>query len=171
LAKLIKLYKQKLNECYALTNFGPIHWVLGIKVTHDRTACTILLFQTAYIKSILKCFNLSNAKPLLMPMTPSIVYSKQDSPSHPDEVVHMSMIPYQKAIGSLMYASVATCPNITFTITLLSQFLGNPGEAHWEGAKCILCYLSGTKSLMLTYSIKCHDLEGYTDADGATQEH
>jgi hypothetical protein len=70
-----------------------------------------------------------------------------------------------------MYASVVTCPNITFTVALLSQFLSNPGEAHWEGVKCILHYLSGTKTLTLTYGIEHHDLEGYTDADGAMQEH
>jgi hypothetical protein len=167
-AKLVKLYKQKFNECYALTNFGPIHWVLGIKVMCDCTACTISLSQTAYIESILKHFNLGDTKPLSMPMTPGIVYSKQDSPSHPNEVMHMSTLPYREAIGSLMYASVAMHPNITFTVTLLSQFLSNPGEAHWEGAKHILHYLSGTKSLTLTYGIEHYDLEGYTDADSTT---
>jgi hypothetical protein len=33
--ELIMLYKQKLNDCYALTDLGPIHWLLGIKVTHN----------------------------------------------------------------------------------------------------------------------------------------
>ena len=33
--ELIVLYKQKLNDCYALTDLGPIHWLLGIKVMCD----------------------------------------------------------------------------------------------------------------------------------------
>jgi reverse transcriptase-like protein len=33
--ELIALYKQKLNDCYALTDLGPVHWLLGIKVMRD----------------------------------------------------------------------------------------------------------------------------------------
>jgi reverse transcriptase-like protein len=33
--ELIALYKQKLNGCYALTDLEPMHWLLGIKVTHN----------------------------------------------------------------------------------------------------------------------------------------
>ena len=34
--KLIALYKHKLNDCHALMELGPVHWLLGIKVTWDR---------------------------------------------------------------------------------------------------------------------------------------
>jgi len=37
--------------------------------------------------------------------------------------------------------------------------------------KCVIHYLSGTKDYVLTYGNKHHDLLGYSDADGATQEH
>jgi hypothetical protein len=83
----------------------------------------------------------------------------------------MSKMPYHKAIGSLMYAAVATCPDIAFAVSYLSQFLENPGEAHWEAAKRVFCYLSGTKTTQLTYGGKRHDLMGYTNADSAMQEH
>ena len=53
----------------------------------------------------------------------------------------------------------------------LSQFLENPGKVQWEAAKCVFRYLSGTKTTQLTYGGKQHDLMGYTDADGAMQEH
>jgi hypothetical protein len=41
----------------------------------------------------------------------------------------------------------------------------------WEAAKCVFRYLSGTKTTQLTYGSEQHDLVGYTDADGAMQEH
>jgi reverse transcriptase-like protein len=31
--KLIMVYKQKLNACYALTDLGLVHWLLGIRIT------------------------------------------------------------------------------------------------------------------------------------------
>jgi hypothetical protein len=83
----------------------------------------------------------------------------------------MAKVPYREAIGSLMYASVATRPDITFAISYLSQFLENPGRVHWEAVKRVLRYLSGTKTHALTYGNEHHDIIGFTDADGASQEH
>jgi hypothetical protein len=54
---------------------------------------------------------------------------------------------------------------------MLSQFLNNPGDVHWEAIKYIIWYLSGTKGATLTYGKDHHDLIGYMDADGITQEH
>ena len=70
-----------------------------------------------------------------------------------------------------MYASVATHLDITFAVSTLSQFLDNPGEAHWEAVKRVYRYLSGTQSLVLTYGGDNHGLQGHMDTDGASQEH
>jgi hypothetical protein len=170
-AKLIDAYKSKFNTCYALTDLGPVSWLLGLKVTRDHENRTISLSQTAYINTMLDRFALADAKPYRTPMVPGVVYSKDDSPSSPQEAARMEKAPYREAIGSLMYASVATRPDISFAVTALSQFLDNPGEVHWEAAKRILRYLSGTKDFALTYGDERHDLIVYSDADGATQEH
>jgi hypothetical protein len=83
----------------------------------------------------------------------------------------MKNTPYRDAIGSLMYAAVATRPDIAFAVSTLSQFLDNPGDLHWEATKRVFHYLAGTKDYELTFGSECHDLEGFTDADGAMQEH
>jgi len=100
--ELISQYKSKLNDCYTLTNLGPIHWLLGIKITHDRSACTISLSQSSYIDSIISHFGLNNAKSYSTPMVPGVLYSRNDCPSNPTEVDHMKKTPYCKAISSLM---------------------------------------------------------------------
>ena len=43
--ELIAEYKQKLNSCYALTDLGPVHWLLGIKIMHNCAVCTLSLSQ------------------------------------------------------------------------------------------------------------------------------
>jgi hypothetical protein len=83
----------------------------------------------------------------------------------------MRKVPYREAISSLIYASVTTQPDITYAVSTLSQFLDNPGNAHWEAVKRIFRYLSGTRSLELTFGSKHHDLVRYLDADSATQDH
>jgi transposase InsO family protein len=169
--KLILLYKEKLNARYALTDLGEVSWLLGIQVTHDCATRSISLSQKAYIESIIARFSLADAKAYSTPMVPSASYSKADSPASATEAAHMRKVPYREAIGSLMYASVATRPDITFAVSTLSQFLENPGEAHWEAVKRVFRYLSGTRDVALTYGGERHDLLGFTDADGASQEH
>ena len=168
--KLIMLYKEKLNACYALTDLGPIHWLLGIKITRDRAARTISLSQSSFIDSILSRFSFSDIKPYGCPMIPGSTYSKSDSPSSPEEAVRMKRTPYRQAIGSLMYVAVATRPDITFAVSILSRFLNNPGDKHWDAVKRIFRYLQNTKSFQLTFGGERHELEGYSDADGGTQE-
>jgi hypothetical protein len=85
--KLIVLYKHKLNDQHALTELGPVNWLLGIKVTHDQKAQTILLSQTAFIESIIAWFSLTDAKVHATPMIPAVTYSKEDSPKNQVDVV------------------------------------------------------------------------------------
>ena len=51
------------------------------------------------------------------------------------------------------------------------QFVDNLGRAHWEGVKHVFRYLAGTRNWALVYGTKVKGLEGFTDVDGATQEH
>jgi Reverse transcriptase (RNA-dependent DNA polymerase) len=170
-AALIASHKEKLNAWYALTDLGPVHWLLGVKITRDWVERKLSLSQTTYIDAIITCFGLTDTKPQPTPMLPNAVYSKDDSPSDPTHTARMKKVPYWEAVGSLMYAAVVTCPDISFTISTLSQFLENPGEHHWDAVKRIFHYLSGTRDLQLTFGSDHHDLHGYTDADGASQPH
>jgi hypothetical protein len=170
-AELVTKYKCKLHARYALTDLGPIHWLLGIKIICNHLAQMILLSQSSYIDSILVHFNLTDMKVQSTPMVPNMIYLKEDSPMDASHATCMKKMPYREAISSLMYTSIATHPDITFAILTLSQFLDNLGEAHWDAVKCIFCYLAGTKDLQLMYGGEQHDLIRYTDVDGASQPH
>jgi len=170
-SELLQDYKQKINTCHSITNLGSIHWLLGIKITRDRSTQTISLWQQSYIDTIIQRFNLEDAKSIPTPMISGISYTVKDSPSDETKAAQMAKTPYCKAIGSLMYTSVATHPDISFTVSTLSQFLKNPGEGHWEVAKRVFRYLVGTRGHKLTYRGEKHTLTGYTDADGLSQDH
>ena len=53
----------------------------------------------------------------------------------------------------------------------MAQFLENPGRDHWEAVKRIFRYLKGTRELSLVFGGKKEDLQGWVDADEASQEH
>ena len=42
------------------------------------------------------------------------------------EVKEMQKIPYTSTVGSLMYAQVCMCPNITYIVGMLGMYLSNP---------------------------------------------
>ena len=70
-----------------------------------------------------------------------------------------------------MYAATSTRPDIAFAVSILSQFMKNPGQTHWEAVKDVMRYLKGTADLKLTLGGKDRGLEAYVDADWASQSH
>jgi len=63
-----------------------------------------------------------------------------------------------------MYAAIGTRPDITYAVTALSQYLQNPGRAHWEQVKRVIRYLKGTCNYELSFG-SSGAVEGFTDAN------
>ena len=82
----------------------------------------------------------------------------------------MTNIPYQEAVGTLMYVALGTCPNIAYPVQVLSKFSKNPGETYWEVVKRVFHYLKGTQDLWLTYGGAGEELAGFADANGNMAE-
>jgi len=168
---LLDGFKTEINTKYKMTDLGPCKWLLGIKIDRDFELRTIALSQHAYIESILTRFNFDDLKPSAIPMDPSAPLLKSQSPTTLTGVARMKNVPYREAVGSLMYASMGTRPDITFATSTVAQYLENPGWEHWEAVKRIFRYLKGTKDLKLVFGGETSDLVGFVDADGASQDH
>jgi hypothetical protein len=169
--KLIAEFKQDVASHYKLTDLGPIAFVLGMKVTCDCLTRTISFSHESYVNSILAKYNFTDLKPRSIPMDPNALLSHSQCPKTPAETTLMKNIPYREAVGSLMHLAVGTRPDIAFAVSTVAQYGANPGMAHWEAVKRIYRYLIGTKKLALTFGTCKQGLEGFTDADGASQEH
>ena len=169
--KLMGLFKDEIRARYKITDLGPISWILSMKVIRDRVARTISLSQEPYVNAIISKYNFSDLKPILIPMDPSIQPSRSSSPKSITDTACMKNIPYRAAVGLLMYLAVSTPPDIVFTMSTVTQFCQDPGPEHWEAVKHIYRYLLGTKKLALTFGEDKQGLEGFTDTDGASQEH
>ncbi|GMF20471.1 unnamed protein product [Phytophthora fragariaefolia] len=99
------------------------------------------------------------------------------SSQHSSEVEKDAMknIPYQEAVGSIMYLMIGTRPDMAFYVGEVSQFLANPGMEHWKAVVRGLKYLSGTKdyglllggSLDIASENLAESLVAYSDSDHA----
>src|ERR1700678_1194625 len=146
---LIARFKVEIAKFVEITDMGELHWILGIEVRRIREERKILLSQKSYIDSILRRYNFDDLKPVSTPMDPNTRLTSAQSPSTTEELGAMRNIPYHKAVGSLMYATLGTRPDICFAVQTVSRFNSKPGLAHWEAVKRIFRYLKGTKELWL----------------------
>ena len=79
---------------------------------------------------------------------------------------------YREAVGSLIYLSTCTRPDISFVVSKLSQHFDSPTEEHWSTVKHVFRYLKGTAEQALCF--KRNDtnklgLKVYSDADWASE--
>ncbi|XP_047251581.1 uncharacterized mitochondrial protein AtMg00240-like [Capsicum annuum] len=74
---------------------------------------------------------------------------------------------YRRLVSKLNYLTIKR-PNISFTISVVSQFLQAPCKDHWDVVIRILRYIKKAPGQGLLYEDKGHtDIVGYSDADWA----
>jgi hypothetical protein len=84
-------------------------------------------------------------------MSHDITLSKKLYPLEPDEQERMGVVPYASAIGSIMYAMLCTCPNVSYALSATSRYQSNYGGAHWIIVKNIVKYLRRIKEVFLVF--------------------
>jgi hypothetical protein len=66
----------------------------------------------------------------------------------------MRVIHYASAIGSIIYAMLCTRLDVSYTLSAMSRYQSNYGEAYWTIVKNILKYLRRTKEVFLMFEVK-----------------
>jgi hypothetical protein len=160
--------KRFLSSHFEMKDLGEARFVLGIEIHRDRMKGVLGLSQKIYIEKVLKKFNMHKYSASPAPIVKGDRYGEFQYPKNQYEIDQMKMVPYASAVGNLQYAQVCTRPDIAYVIGLLGRLQSNPGPEHWKLVKKVLCYLQGTKGLMLTYR-KTESLRivGYSDSDYA----
>lgn len=118
--------------------------IVGVKVTRDIDG-SFRLSQPGLTKKIIQAF-LPDERTAKTPM------NLQKIPNSPDEgEERIDNDKYLSAIGSLNYLSVATRPDITYTVNYLARFSADPRKQHWAAIEHVIRYLntSGVTSLLI----------------------
>lgn len=152
-------FKNELNSCFELKDYGRVKYFLGIDVQKNENV--IKMSQQSYVNTILQKFGLTNCNTVKTPSELS-EFTEFEMQSKDDED---EKFPYRELIGALMYLCTATRPDIMNTVTKLAQFVSNPSSTHWKAAKRVLRYLKGTASYGLIYKKTGKHVQGYCDAN------
>ncbi|RVW74532.1 Retrovirus-related Pol polyprotein from transposon RE2 [Vitis vinifera] len=72
---------------------------------------------------------------------------------------------YRRLVGKLNYLTI-TRPNISFPVSVVSQFLQSPCDSHWDAVIRILRYIKSTPGQGVLYENRGYtQVVGYTDAN------
>ncbi|GKA60685.1 putative RNA-directed DNA polymerase, partial [Tanacetum coccineum] len=125
---MLQNVKDWFGRCFAMKDLGDAAYILGINIYRDRTKHLIGFSQDTYLDKILKRFRMENSKKGNLPLNHGIKISKDLCSKTDDELDKMSRVPYASAIGSIMYAMTCTRPDVSFSLSMVSQHRQNPGE-------------------------------------------
>ncbi|KAG8478359.1 hypothetical protein CXB51_028117 [Gossypium anomalum] len=103
---------------------SSIRALLGIVAMHD-----------------LELEQLDSVKSVSTPLAAHFRLSSALSPQSNDEIEYISHVPYSSAMGSLMYATVCSRPDLSYAVNAVSKYMANLDKEHWKAVQWILRYL------------------------------
>lgn len=149
-------YLLALRKRFDITDLGESKYMLGMRITRDRKAKTIKLTQELYITKALEKFGLDQCRPA---PTPGVVAASterssqqrdnEDSASESEKPIDKKL--YQEKVGTLLYASISTRPDIAYSVNKLAQSMQAPTVADGRLCDRVFRYLAGTKTYGLLF--------------------
>ena len=145
-----------LSASFELNTVSDNHY-LGIEIKEGPD--DIQLSQKDFIRELLIEHNLLQCRTVSTPLTDSDLPPAVENPD--PQLQHL----YRSIVGSLLYISNYTRPDICYPTNYLARFMHGPTNRHLSAATHILRYLAGTLSYSISY--KRHGnplLHTYSDA-------
>ena len=167
----VQRVKGQLSTKYRMKDLGEAKSFIGIQIERDRPKLIVRLHQQKHIEGILDTFGMTACNGLNVPLDRSIklisTASTESTELNGDDITR-----YQSIVGKLIYAMIATRPDLAFAVSTLGRFNAAPNTSHLEAAKKTFRYLRRTSNVGLMYSPtssngKSNELIGFCDSDWA----
>ena len=155
-SKGISSLKSFLQSQFHTNDLRMLRYFLGIEVMRNKHG--IFLSQMKYMLDLLSETGKLGVKPCSSPMVLGVPFTKGGKTFDDTKK-------YRRLVGKLNYLTV-TRPDITHSVSVVSQYMYYPIIDHWATVEQILCYLKGASGCGIVYSNHGHNrLECFTDAD------
>ncbi|XP_028785728.1 uncharacterized protein LOC114741636 [Neltuma alba] len=165
----ISSFKSFLNSHFQTKDLGLLKYFLGIEVLRSKKG--ILLTQKKYVLDLLKETEKLGAAPNSFPIIYNSLLDADGSIPFENHIDAAKSKPfenperYRRLIGKLNYLTM-TRPDITYLVSILSQFMVSPTINQWEALEHVLYYLKGSPGRGTLYRNHGHtNIECFCDAD------
>ncbi|XP_045821697.1 uncharacterized mitochondrial protein AtMg00810-like [Trifolium pratense] len=157
---VISTFKTYLHTCFHMKDLGTLKYFLGVEVARSPTG--ILLSQRKYALDIVSEAGLLGCKPALTPLEQNhhLALANGRIIAQPDK--------YRRLVGRLIYLCF-TRPELSYCVHILSLFMQQPKQEHWEAALRVVRYLKGNpgQGILLQHDSPLQ-LNGWCDSDWAS---
>ena len=157
--------KKSLMKLYKMEDKGESKYFLGVEIKMLKGNSSIVLSQEGYVNHLLRRYGMEKCHPVTTPAVRRGPVNEK-----PCELDPRSHIKYRRMVGSLLYLSTKTRPDIAEAVGVVSRAVSKPTTENWVTLKRIFRYLKGTANLGIKYSKGDQELEtllGYCDANWA----
>ena len=162
--KVLHNFKKMVTSKFKMKDMGEGKGCIGMRINQHKNGIDI--DQSIYVGEVLKRFGMNDCNPL---KNPSDMSSKLTKDLSEGSCMDDGPIPYQEAVGCLLFITQATRPDILHAVHYVSRFNNCYCRAHWLAVKRIMRYLKGTTDYRLRFTSKRDSsLVGFVDADWAT---
>ncbi|XP_068639391.1 uncharacterized mitochondrial protein AtMg00810-like [Aristolochia californica] len=152
----IQKTKEWICAEFKTKDLGLLKYFLGIEVLQSRHG--IILYQRKYVLDLLEETRMLGCKPTETPMDSNTKLGVGTG-----EEVDVGK--FQRLVGRVIYLCIMR-PNISYAISVVSQYMHNPQLNHWQAVERILRYLKGALGRGLLYKNHGHfNIEGFSDVD------
>lgn len=155
-----KALQSYLSSEFEMKDLGHLKYFLGIEVS--RSDKGIFLSQRKYALDLLQETGMSACQPANTPVEEGLKLCVETNQ------VPVDKGRYQRLVGRLMYLA-HTRPDLAYALSIVSQFMHNPGEQHMNAVMRILRYLKSApgKGILFTKNVDCQSVDAYSDTDWA----
>jgi Reverse transcriptase (RNA-dependent DNA polymerase) len=113
---------------FKIKRMHQIKQILGLGIHHDKDRNIIYITQQQFIEESVKMFSKYCISEYRTPMDDRVQYSRSQMPKPGSaKALQVATFPYWKLIGTLLWISNGTRPDIVFGVNTLAKFTSNPG--------------------------------------------
>lgn len=161
---IIQQLEAELAKVMNIERIGPVKSFLGHDISINYEKKTLRISQLGYTKKILERFDVKNRfRASNLPGTPGIKLQKNPNQATPEQISD-----YQQQIGSLLYLSLKTRPDLAYCVNNCARYMSNPSSQHFQELRKIWGYLLQHPDLGILYNCSGKlQIRGYCDSDWA----
>jgi hypothetical protein len=151
--------KNIINGFFVCTDAGAMKEYLGV-LFERRNDGAFVLSQRQELLNVLQRFGIEDCMPCATPCVPKKTIDEASTD------MSYTTFPYREAVGSLLYLSTHTRPDISFMVGMLVRAMAAPSFQDVVAVKRLVRYLYGTRDYGLALvGTRDSTLFAYSDAD------
>ena len=141
-------FEGSLKKMYKLKSTDQVTHFLGLDIEQSNNG-DIQVNQKTFIQKILKLFEMDNAKTMNVPICEKVENVKKGNGA----MLENKRL-YQSIVGSLLYLSNGSRPDIAYAVGRLASKMSQPTKRNLTQAKGVLRYLKNSQDLGLIFKGK-----------------